>query len=166
VTSRPYLSGELTEQLPVEPTIRVYSVVIAIDRRVRTSGLRFWLDEVFASVMGDFDRRRQLGALAVWTLEDLETIEELVRRQDPALKGTPRGVLRLLRTWEMTRDKLPKTGKRAAGWRHFVGHQIPAPAVNQRLKDESDRWWDEVKEVFTDAPGQVTDLPPKDSMLD
>jgi hypothetical protein len=55
--------------------------------------------------------------------------------------------VRLLRTWELTRDKLPKTGVRASAWYQF-SREIGEPAVNERLKAESDRWWAEVKDIF------------------
>jgi hypothetical protein len=158
------LAGELREQIPVDAVTHVYPVVIAIDRRMRTSGLRFWFDEAFASEVNDLKDRQLVAPLAVWTLEDLETIEEMVKQKDHALKGTPKGALRLLRIWEMTREKLTKLGRRAGGWTHLVGHEIPAPNVNQRLKEESDRWWNEVKEIFKDAPGKITDSAPVDSL--
>ena len=145
------LSGELGEEVSVEPITRVYPVVIAIDRRVRTPPLRYWFDEAFESELGTYADRARIAPLAVWGLEDLEAIEQLVRNADPSLKGTPRGVLRLLRTWELVRNKLPKTGKRAAAWKHFIGHEVLAPAVNERLKAEADKWWAEVKQLFKKA---------------
>ena len=146
--ARALLSGHLSDHLPVTSITRVYPVVIAIDRRVRTPPLRFWFDAAFESEMSGFSDRDRVAPLAVWGLEDLETIEQLARNLDQCLKGTPRGILRLLRDWELLRDRLPKTGKRAAAWKHFVGHQIPAPPINDRLKSEADRWWSEVKDIF------------------
>lgn len=153
------LGGKLQAEIPLDAVTRVYPVVIAIDRRVRTPPLRFWFDAAFETETSGFADRNRLAPLAVWGLEDLETIEQLVRNGDPCLKGTPRGILRLLRNWELLRDKLPKTGKRAAAWKHFVGHQIPAPAINERLKVEADRWWNEVKEIFKQRPDGAGETP-------
>jgi hypothetical protein len=126
--SKAVLSGELGAQIPVENIQRVYPVVIAIDRRVRTPPLRFWFDAVFEGELAGFSDRSRVAALAVWGLEDLEIMEQLARDEAHCLKGTPRGPLRLLRDWELLRDKLPKTGRRAGAWRHFVGHQVAHPA--------------------------------------
>jgi len=143
------LAGELKGEIPVETITRVYPVVIAIDRRVRVPGLRFWFDKVFADEMKDASAtdRARTAALAVLDMEDLETAEQLIRQKHDGLNGTPRGLIRLLRMWEMTREKLPKTGVRAGAWFQMV-REFGEVGVNERLKAESDKWWAEVTPLF------------------
>lgn len=143
------LAGELQDQIGISDITRVYPVVIAIDRRVRVPGLRFWFDKVFSdelTAMAGSDRAR-VGALAVLALEDLEVIEQLVRDNHQELKGTPRGLIKLLRLWEMRRDRLPKLGVRAAAWHQFM-RDMGATEANDRLQAEADKWWAEVKNIF------------------
>ena len=96
------LSGELKEHIPIENLTAVYPVVIAIDRRVRVPGLRFWFDSVFSNELAELVDRTRIGALAVLDLEDLETVEQFIRQYPTALRGTPRGLIRLLRMWGLT----------------------------------------------------------------
>jgi hypothetical protein len=140
------LTGELVQQIPVTQVTHVYPVVIAVDRRVRTPGLRFWFDKVFASEVADV-RDARLAPLAVLGLEDVETIEQLVADKNQALSGTPRGLLRLLRMWQMQRDKLPKSATRAATWHHLI-RDIGVPRVNARLKKAADAWWTDVRPML------------------
>lgn len=150
------IAGELKQHIPVETVTRVYPVVVAIDRRVRVPGLRFWFDQIFVDEIADMLDRSRVGAIAVLDLEDLETAEQLIREDHPALRGTPRGLVRLLRRWDLTRNRLPQSGDRASAWYQFV-REIGEPSVNERLKAESDRWWGEIKEIFkdkSDTPSQ------------
>jgi ABC-type transporter Mla MlaB component len=141
---------DLKAHIPVPKVTRVYPAVVAIDRRVRVPGLRFWFDEVFAqeleTQLAEIERT-EVGALAVLALEDLEVVEQLVRNGHVDLKGTPRGLIRLLRLWELRREKLPKTGKRAAAWAHFI-RDVGAPGRNDRLQAEADRWFGELQAIF------------------
>ena len=142
------LAGELKESIPIDNVTAVYPVVIAIDRRVRVPGLRFWFDKVFAEQVAGVDDSR-IGPVAVLELEDLETVEQLLRTDPPTLRGTPRGLIRLLRQWGLTRDRLP-SGIRAAAWFQFM-RGFGDPGVNERLKKEADLWWSEVKAIFKEA---------------
>jgi hypothetical protein len=141
------LVGELKDHIPVQPVTRVYPVVVAIDARVRVPGLRFWFDKMFLDQMADAPESSRVAALAVLSLEDLETVEQLIREHHPSLRGTPRGLIRLLRDWELVRGKLPKSGVRASSWYQFV-REIAEAGVNDRLKAEADRWWAEMKQIF------------------
>jgi hypothetical protein len=151
---RALLAGDLKEAIKVANVTAVYPVVIAIDRRVRVPGLRFWFDKVFADeLLGVTDAR--VGPLAVLELEDLETAEPFIRTDPPVLRGTPRGLIRLLRLWGLTRDKL-RSGIRASTWFQFM-REFGDVGVNERLKAESDRWWDEVRTVFRRDQATPTD---------
>jgi hypothetical protein len=147
------LAGELKEQLEVGEVIRVYPVVIAIDRRVRVQTLRFWFDKMFNAEVAGMLSRWRVGPVAVLTLEDLETIEQMVREDHGALKGEPPGLIRLVRQWDMVRDDLPKQNIRATAWHQFI-REFDPPGRNDRLQAEAAKWWAEVKEVFKghDAP--------------
>jgi len=141
------LAGHLKEHLDVGEVIRVYPVVIAIDRRVRVPGLRFWFDKMFNTEVAGMLSRWRVGALAVLTLEALEEVEQMVRDQHPALKGDPPGLIRLVRQWDIVREDLPRQQIRAGAWQHFMWEFSP-PKSNQRLQAEADKWWAEVKEIF------------------
>ena len=156
---RALLAGELKEHIPVENVTAVYPVVIAIDRRVRVPGLRFWFDKVFADELVGVAHLR-VGPLAVLELEDLETVEQFIRADPRVLRGTPRGFIRLLRLWALTRDNLP-SGIKASAWFQFM-REFGDVGVNERLKAESDRWWDEVKAIFKRDEATPTESDEKD----
>lgn len=148
---REFMAGTFALDIPVNKVVRVYPVVIAIDRRVRTPPLSFWFEQRFNSELGQSVDKSRLGAVAVWALEDLETIEQLVRNGSASLQGTPRGPLRLLSMWHQRRNRLTATRKRAAAWHHFIESETDAPSENSRLRAESERWMSEIKGLFKDT---------------
>ena len=109
--------------------------------------MRFWFDKIFADEIADMEDRSKVAAIAVLGLDDLEMVEGFIQQKNAALAGTPRGLVKLLRSWELTRDNLTKSRVRATTWYQFA-REVGDPGTNSRLQAETDKWWAEVKALF------------------
>ena len=83
----------------------------------------------------------EVAPLAVWALEDIEEIEELVRRKHARLNGPLPAVLQMLRLWQFDSGRYPSF------WQFLADH-FENDFGNQRLRDVSQRWIDESRRRF------------------
>jgi hypothetical protein len=139
-------SGGMQQSNPVLPTKlqRVYPVMIAADRRTRTPGLWHQLGSELSTRIGASGA--PCSALAVLGIEDLDHAEQLTADNLSVFRGTPPGLLRLLRRWDLER------GPVAPSWWQFVDVLGLRARPNQVLAAESRRWLEETRPRFVAEP--------------
>lgn len=144
---RQLLEGRLGGQIPVPTVIRVYPVMIALDRRTRAPGVWHYLEEQLAVALADVNVPR--SALALMAVEDIEGIDQSLRDDGTSFRGTPPGLLRMLRRWDIERGVAPSF------WQ-FVQRLPSSDNPNEALTAEGAIWLREMKGLF-DTGGH--DLP-------
>lgn len=134
------LNQRIAEQVPIENLQRVYPVMIATDRRIRTPGIVRFLQDEFADRLEPAERERVAG-LAVLGFEDLETLESLIRSRNELQRKTPRGPLKVLRRWDLDRGAGPS-------WWQFVEVTFGSAPASQELEDEFNEFKTSVPNYF------------------
>lgn len=123
------LNGQV--DVPIANLQRVYPVMIGTDRSVRSVGVCPFLEDEFASRLDSHERQRVAG-LAVWGLEDLEGLESQLHARSDLQKGTPSGLIRVLRRWDLERGPAPS-------WWQFIEATYGGDrGVNDELSREFD----------------------------
>ena len=130
--------GVLQKVLPLAEIERVYPVLISFDRRLQTPGLWFYLDYELHQALPN-DLPWPVAPLAALTIEDLEGVESLA--MTGKLKGSPPGLLKLLRLWEAA------SRRREAWWLSVKTDYTDIPD-NPRLKATGDEWIASMKKWF------------------
>lgn len=122
------LNGGIQSGVSISNLQRIYPVMIGTDRSVRTVGVSPFLEEEFAAQL-TADERQHVAGLAIWGLEDLETLESLLHTRADLRKHTPHDLLKVLRRWDLERGQAPS-------WWQFVAAAYGAVAVNDELQEE------------------------------
>ena len=113
--------------------------MVTADRRTKTPGVLRFLQHEFNSLLTG-DEAKSVAGLAVLHLEDLELLDEMVRtRKD--LGGTPRGVLKVLRRWDMDRGEAPS-------WWQFVEVAYGDVPTHTEVEEAADSWRSSLPAVF------------------
>lgn len=111
---------------------RVYPVMIATDRRARTPGVVNFLQAEFQKMLPSAVQSR-CAALAVLGLEDVEDAEALTLARLGLRIGQVRGLLQMLRKWDVDRGPGPS-------WWQFTEAVIGHPPANPVIKSTFRRW--------------------------
>jgi hypothetical protein len=136
-------AGEVPGLASASDLLRVYPVVIALDKKIRTPGVWRYLDAELRAALSA-DQQVKVAALAVLALEDLEEVDQAVRERAGAIRGTPPGFLRLLRRWDIDR------GPVAPSWWQYVDLCYPTFRRNQILATEGRKISESLKSRFVD----------------
>jgi hypothetical protein len=118
---------------------RVYPVMVTADRRTRTPGVLRFLQKQFSSLLTG-DEAKSVAGLAVLHLEDVELLDEMVRTRTD-LGGTPRGVLKVLRRWDVDRGEAPS-------WWQFIEVVYGDVPANTEVENAAENWRASLPGVF------------------
>jgi hypothetical protein len=137
------LSGQVN-QLPLSPdrVQRIYPVVLAEDKRVKTPGVWPYLDAELRAALPP-EHASRVSALAVLSIDDLEEVDEAIRERPRAVRGTPPGLLKLLSRWDIGRGAAP------SWWQFMQGH-YPQYRRNRILDHEAKQLRLEIEDLFWD----------------
>lgn len=127
--------------IPVDQVQRIYPVAVCLDDRVRTPGVWRVLDAHLKDSIGAPEAARTAALVAI-SFEDLEEIDEAVRSNIKAVRGTPRGFLKLLCKWDVERGPVAPT------WWQFMSLLYPQYMRNTILDAELKRQREVVKGRF------------------
>jgi hypothetical protein len=119
---------------------RIYPVIIAADRRLRTPGVVNFLQLEFRQRLPD-EYRSRTADLAVLGLEDVEDIESVLDAKKSLQWGTVRGFLEILRLWDRERGPAPS-------WWQFVEVLWGQRPRNRALQDAWTHWRQTVASHF------------------
>jgi hypothetical protein len=137
------MEGELSEEIPVQKIQRVYPVMIALDRRLRTPGAWHYLNHELRNEIADLTSTA--SALVPLNLEDVEELEQLLHDRRSEFGGTPPGFMRILRRWDADRGVGPS-------WWQFLEWLAGDVRPNRLLAEESASWKDEIRSHFRTDP--------------
>jgi hypothetical protein len=144
------IEGTLKDQVPARNIQRIYPVMIALDRKLRVPGAWHYLDEELKKALGDVSSR--CSALIPLNLEDLEELEQLIQDRGDEFRGTPSGLLRVLRRWDVDRGVAPS-------WWQFMEYVAGQTKRNRFLVEESERWREDIKAHFKVDPWAANEEP-------
>ena len=116
---------------------------MALDRKLRVPGAWHYLDDRLTEDLRDLSAR--CSALAPLNIEDVEELEQLMQDRQRDFRGTPPGILRVLRRWDTDRGIGPS-------WWQFMEDLAGQTKVNRCLLEESARWKEEIKSHFKVDP--------------
>lgn len=136
------MAGKLSKAIPVHVQ-RIYPVVIALDRRLRTPGAWYYPNRELQCALADLTSIS--SALVPLNLEDVEGLEQLLHDRRSEFGGTPPGFLRILRRWDTDRGVCPS-------WWQFMEWLAGDIRPNQHLMEESARWQGEIHSHFKTGP--------------
>ncbi|HAM45122.1 MAG TPA: hypothetical protein DCM67_08915 [Propionibacteriaceae bacterium] len=140
---RALLDGTLAEHIPIRPDAltRVYPVLVATDRRLRVPGAWYYLNAKLQEATGP----TLASALVPLNVEDVEEVEQLLNYRGAEFRGTPPGILRVLRRWDVDRGSGPS-------WWQFMEWLAGPVLLSRHIKEEMGRWKDEVRSHFKTDP--------------
>lgn len=133
------MEGKLSKEIPVQNVQRVYPVMIALDRRLRTPGAWHYPNRELRNEIADLTSTA--SALVPLNLEDVEELEQLLHDRRSEFGGTPPGFLRILRRWDTDRGVGPS-------WWQFMEWLAGDVRPNRHLAEEIARWKDEIRSHF------------------
>jgi hypothetical protein len=145
------IGSELQQHLPIDNLQRLYPVMIAMDRRIKTPGAWHYLNDQLSEALGT--SKPKCAALAPWNIDDTEEIEQLLHDRRPSFGGTPPGVLRILRRWDTDRGAGPS-------WWQFMEYLAGDVPANRQLVAESEAWRQEIKSHFHVDPWEEDEATP------
>jgi len=128
--------------LPNTDIQRLYPIMIATDKRVRTPGVWQLLDAELREAL-KAEHATKVAALVVLSVEDLEEMDQAVRDRPLAMAGSPPGVFKLLRRWDFDRGVAPS-------WWQFIQPLYPSYRRNSFLDDEAKGFGSEIEDKFWD----------------
>jgi hypothetical protein len=137
------MEGKLSKEIPVQNVQRVYPVMIALDRRLRTPGAWHYPDRELRNELAGLTSTA--SALVPLNLEDVEELEQLLHDRRSEFGGTPPGFMRILRRWDTDRGICPS-------WWQFLKWLAGDVHLNRHLAEESARWKDEIRSHFKTDP--------------
>lgn len=137
------MEGKLRKEIPVQSVQRVYPVMIALDRRLRTPGAWHYPNRELQCALADLTSTS--SALVPLNLEDVEELEQLLHDRRREFEGTPPGFLRILRRWDTDRGVGPS-------WWQFMEWLAGDVRPNRHLVEESARWQGEMHSHFKTGP--------------
>lgn len=137
------MEGKLSKEIPVRDVQRVYPVMIALDRRLRTPGAWHYPNHELRRALADHSPTA--SALVPLNLEDVEELEQLMHDRRSEFGGTPPGFLGILRRWDTDRGICPS-------WWQFMEWLAGDVRPNRHLTEEAARWNDEIRLHFKTDP--------------
>ena len=131
--------GHLRSDIPVDQVTRVYPVLLCVDRRARTPGVWPYLDSELRKAIPDV--KLPVAAVAPLGMEDLESLDELLRDRHGEFNKTPRGLLKVLRKWDVGRSV-------AGAWWQFEEVEFGNVPLNSYLVEAAAQWREEIPTHF------------------
>lgn len=131
--------GLLGGDIPVTQIDRVYPVMLALDRRWRTPGVWRYLDSELRKAI--WDVKLPVAPLVPLAMEDLESIDELLRDRPDEFSKTPRGLLKVLRRWDVGHSVAPS-------WWQFEEVEYGTVPLNRYVVQAAAEWREKMPAYF------------------